>query len=218
MFTRPQIATVVAEFLGTATLVMVALVLSQTTAVSYFVGTSVAAALVVLYMIFGSVSGGHFNPAITFGMWTARQISTLRGVLYVGAQLLGGLAALELFQYFTNRSLQTKSLDFSTPMWLAEVVGTAILAMALVAAVRKGYDALQTAVVYGVAFFVGILIAATASAAYLNPAIALGERSWNAVYVLGPLVGGLIGVNLYIWLMTNESPIRISRRITRRRK
>ena len=202
MFTRPQIATVVAEFLGTAALVMVALILSQTTAVSYFIGTSVAAALAVLYMIFGSVSGGHFNPAITFGMWTARQISTLKAVKYVAVQLLGGLAALELFQYFTNRQLQAKNLEFSTPVWLAEVVGTAILAMALIAAIKKGFDTLQTAVVYGLSFFVGILIAATASAAYLNPAIALGERSWNAVYVLGPLVGGLIGVNLYTMLMS----------------
>ena len=201
MFTRPQIATVVAEFLGTAALVMVALILSQTTAVSYFIGTSLAAALAVIYMIFGSVSGAHVNPAITFGMWTARQISTLRAVLYVAAQLLGGLAALELYQYFTNRGLPAKNLEFSTPMWLAEVVGTAILAMALIAAIRKGLDTLQTAVAYGLAFFVGILIAATASAAYLNPAIALGERNWNAVYVLGPLVGGLIGVNLYTMLM-----------------
>lgn len=212
MFSRPQIATVVAEFLGTATLVMVALILSQTTAVSYFIGTSVAATLAVLYMIFGSTSGGYFNPAITFGMWTARQIGTLRAVLYAGAQLLGGLAALELFQYFTNRELQVKNLAFSTPVWLAEVVGTAILAMALIAAIRKGFDTLQTAVVYGLSFFVGILVAATASAAYLNPAIALGERSWNAIYVLGPLVGGLIGVNLYMMLFAEGKSKRLWRK------
>jgi aquaporin Z len=210
MFSRPQVASVVAEFLGTATLVMVALVLSQTTAVSYFIGTSLAATLIVLYMIFGSISGGFFNPAITFGMWTARMISTLRAVLYVAVQLLGGLAALELFQYFTGRGLQAKNVVFSTPVFLAEVVGTAILAMALVAALRKGFDILQSAVVYGVAYFVGILIAATASAAYLNPALALGERSWNAAYVLGPLVGGLIGVNLYLMML---APL-----ITRRKK
>lgn len=217
MFTRPQIATVVAEFIGAATLVMVALILSQTTAVSYFIGTSLAATLLVIYMIFGGISGGHFNPAITFGLWTARQISTLRGVLYIAAQLLGGLAALELFQYFTDRDLAAKNVAFSTPMWLAEVVGTAILAMALVAAMRKGFDMLQAAVTYGVAFFVGILIAATASAAYLNPAIALGERSWNAIYVLGPLVGGLIGVNLYMLLMAPPTGTRRTIRLRRRR-
>src|SRR5438132_1527117 len=137
MITRPQVATVVAEFMGTAILVMVALVLSQTTGVSYFIGTSVAAALAVIYMVFGSVSGAHVNPAITFGMWTARKIGTLRAVSYIAAQLLGGLAALELYQYFTNHNLPAKNLAFSTPMWLAEVVGTAVLAIGLTAAISK---------------------------------------------------------------------------------
>jgi aquaporin Z len=201
MFTRPQIATVVAEFLGTATLVMVALIMSQTTAVSYFIGTSLAVTLAVLVLFFGNISGAHFNPALTFGMWTARKIGTLRGVLYVGAQLLGGLAALELFQYLVGRDLPAKNLAFNTPMWLAEVVGTAILAVGLAAVVSKGMDAVSSAVTMGAAIFTGVIIAGTASAGYINPAIALGERSFNSVYVLGPLVGGLIGVNLYMMLM-----------------
>ena len=201
MFTRPQIATVVAEFLGTATLVMVALIMSQTTAVSYFIGTSLAVTLAVLVLFFGNISGAHFNPALTFGMWTARKIGTLRGILYVGAQLLGGLAALELFQYLVGRDLPAKNLAFNTPMWLAEVVGTAVLAVGLAAVVSKGLDAVSSAVTMGAAIFTGVIIAATASAGYINPAIALGERSFNAVYVLGPLVGGLIGVNLYMMLM-----------------
>src|ERR1041385_8806362 len=117
MFTRPQIATVVAEFLGTAILVMVALVVSQTTAVSYFIGTSVAATLAVIYILFSTISGAHVNPAITFGMWTARKIGTLRAISYIAAQLIGGLAALELYQYFVNHSLPAKNQASSTPMW-----------------------------------------------------------------------------------------------------
>jgi glycerol uptake facilitator-like aquaporin len=87
-------------------------------------------------------------------------------------------------------------------MWLAEVVGTAILAVGLAAVVSKGMDAVSSAVTMGAAIFTGVIIAGTASAGYINPAIALGERSFNSVYVLGPLVGGLIGVNLYMMLMT----------------
>jgi aquaporin Z len=208
MFTRPQIATVVAEFLGTATLVMVALIMSQTTAVSYFIGTSLAVTLAVLVLFFGNISGAHFNPALTFGMWTARKIGTLRGVLYVGAQLLGGLAALELFQYLVGRDLPAKNLAFNTPMWLAELVGTAVLAFGLAAVVAKGLDAVSSAVTMGAAIFTGVIIAGTASAGYINPAIALGERSFNSVYVLGPLVGGLIGVNLYMMLMTPRAARR----------
>ena len=198
-FNRAKTAPLLAEFLGTSVLVMVALVLSQTTGVPYFIATSVAVTLALVYVLFSSVSGGHFNPAITVGMWVARKMSTIRGISYVAAQLLGGVAAWQLFQYFTNQALPVKSSSWSTTAWLAEVVGTAILAMGLTAALTRRLDTLTTALTYGASFFAGILVAATASAAYLNPASALALRNFNAVYILGPLVGGIIGVSLYTW-------------------
>lgn len=201
MFNRLRVAPLAAEFLGTAILVLVALAMTQITTVSYFVATSVAATLLVIYLAFGIISGGHFNPAITFGMWTARRISTLRGISYIAAQLLGGLGAWQLYQYMTDRPLAAKSVTYNTHMWVAESIGTFILAVGLTAAITRGFDALQGAVVYGFSFFAGIMVAATASAAYLNPAVALGVRSWSSVYVLGPLVGALVGVNLYSWLV-----------------
>jgi aquaporin Z len=201
MVNRLNAASLAAEFLGTAVLVMVALVLTQTTAVSYFIATSLSVGLLVAYMIFGGISGGHFNPAITFGMWTARRIGTIRGISYIAVQLLAGLASWQLFQYMTERSLPAKTANFTTHIWLAELIGTFVLAMGLMAAISRGYDALQSAITYGAAYFVGIMIAATASAAYINPAVALGVRSWSTAYVLGPLVGGLLGVNVYNWVV-----------------
>jgi hypothetical protein len=59
---------------------------------------------------------------------------------------------------------------------------------------------LQAAVVYSAALFTGIIVASVSSAGLLNPALALGLRSWGTVYVLGPLVGALVGVNLYYLL------------------
>jgi len=198
-FNRAKTAPLLAEFLGTSVLVMVALVLSQTTGVPYFIATSVAVTLALVYVLFGSVSGGHFNPAITVGMWAARKMATIRGISYIAAQLLGGVAAWQLFQYFTNQALPVKSSSWSTTAWLAEVVGTAILAVGLTAALTRRLDTLTTALTYGASFFAGIMVAATASAAYLNPASALALRNFNAVYILGPLVGGIIGVGLYTW-------------------
>jgi len=197
---RNAIAPVVAEYLGTGILVMIALILGQTTAVSYFIATSLAVTAAVVYMLFNMVSGAHTNPAITFGMWTARKIGTLRGISYIAAQLLGGVTAWQLFQYLTNHTLTARSASFSTPVWLAEVVGTAILAMAFTAALGRRIEALYSGLMVGAAYFVGIVIAATASSGYINPAIALGSRAWSAAYVLGPLVGGLVGVNLYAYL------------------
>lgn len=197
-FNRAKLTPVLAEFLGTGLLVMVALVLSETTGVPYFIATSVALTLALVYVLFGSVSGAHVNPAITVGMWTARRVSTLRGVSYIVAQFLGATASWQLYQYLTHHTLAVKTTAWSTPMFVGELVGTAILAMGLSAALTKGLDTLTTALAYGAALFAGILVAATASAGYLNPASALALRNFNAVYIIGPLVGGIVGVNLYM--------------------
>lgn len=203
-----RLSLVVAEFLGAAIWTMVALVMSETTAVAYFIGTSVALALTVSYLMFNSISGAHFNPAITFGMWTARRVTTMRAVAYILAQLLGGLVSWQLYQYLTNHTLPAKHGSFSGTVLIAEIIGTAVLSLGFAAAVYKMFDALQAALAVGAALFTGILIASTASAAYLNPAVALGLHSFTAVYILGPLVGGLIGINLYNWLFMGAVPMR----------
>ena len=200
MFDKAKAAPVVAEFFGTGLLVSMVLVLSNTTAVSYFIATSAALTLAAITMMFASISGAHVNPAVTFGMWTARKLGTIRALSYVAAQLLGALASWQLYQYLTNRPLAAKHVTFDTRIWVAELVGAAILSFGVAAAIGKGLDALSSALAVGTAFFAAIVIASTASAGYINPAVALGLRSWSSVYVLGPLVGGLVGVNLYYML------------------
>jgi aquaporin Z len=194
-------AAVLAEFFGTGLLVMVALVLSETTGVPYFIATSVAVTLALAYVLFGGVSGGYFNPAITLAMWTARRVTTIRGISYIAAQFLGAAGSWQLYQYLTNHTLAVKTTAWSTPMFVGELVGTAILAMGLTAALMRRLDTLTTALAYGASFFAGILVAATASAGYLNPATALAIRNFNAIYILGPAVGAIVGVNLYMYLL-----------------
>ncbi len=198
--TRPNVASAAAEFLGTMVLVMVALVMINATGVSYFVGTSLAATLAIVVMLFGAISGAHVNPAITFGLWTARRISTLKGVAYIIAQFLGGLAAWRLYEYFTGHHVTTKVVAFSTPVFIAEAVGAFILAMAVAAALGRAYELLHSALTIGGAFFIGIVIAATASAGLLNPAVALGLKSYNIAYMLGPVVGAVLGANIFLML------------------
>lgn len=200
MLNRLRLATVGSEFLGTMALVLVALVLTQTTAVSYFIATSIAVAIAAIYLIFGGITGAHVNPAITFGMWTARRISTLRAVSYIVAQFAGAFCALEIYQYLINKDLPTKTATYNTRVWVAEAVGTLILALGISAAMTRAFDALASALAIGSAMFAGIMVAATASAGYLNPAIALGVKNFNSMYILGPLLGALVGVNLYTWV------------------
>src|SRR4051794_25999083 len=57
------------------------------------VGLAHGVVLAVLVSALGAVSGAHFNPAVTFGVWIAGQIPARRGLAYVIAQLIGALLA-----------------------------------------------------------------------------------------------------------------------------
>ena len=60
-----------------------------------FVGVSLAFGLTVLTMAYavGHISGGHYNPAVTIGLWSAGRCATSDGVLYIVAQVVGAIAA-----------------------------------------------------------------------------------------------------------------------------
>jgi len=75
--------------------------------VPYFIGTSVAAALALMY-VFSVSKRRPFNPAITIGIWTARKISTLWAFGYLIAQFLVVVASWQLYQYLTNHHLASK--------------------------------------------------------------------------------------------------------------
>jgi len=57
------------------------------------------------------------------------------------------------------------------------------------------------------------LIAATASAAYLNPALALAQKNFNTIYVLGPIVGAIVGVNVYMWVFGPTTTARAEAKV-----
>lgn len=205
MFGRQKLAMLLAEFFGTALLTTTVLVITHSTVLTFFVAASAAVAISLIVMFFGQVSGAHVNPAVTLGLWTARKIETTQAIAYIAAQLLGGLVSWRLFEYLTGSSLGAHNAKFDTTIWLAELIGAAILAMGFTAAIMRSFDTLQSALAIGSALFIGIMVAGVASAGYLNPAIALGARSWGSAYVFGPLVGGILGVNLYMLIFSPEA-------------
>src|SRR6266571_2075673 len=50
-------------------------------------------ALSIMISVFGATSGGHFNPAVTVGFLVTRRIAPLLALLYIVAQLVGGILA-----------------------------------------------------------------------------------------------------------------------------
>jgi aquaporin Z len=201
MFSRNKIGMLVAEFLGTGVLTAVVLAVGKSNiGIPYFISLAVGLALVMLITIFGSISGAHFNPAITLGLWSARRVKTVPAVLYILAQFLGAVAAYYLYTYFVNTHL-TNSGKFESRVLVAEALGTFVFAMGWAAVVYQKLQGGKAAFAMGSALTVGMMMASVGSASMLNPAIAWGAHVWVwGTYALGPVLGAVIGINLYALL------------------
>jgi glycerol uptake facilitator-like aquaporin len=202
MFGRRKVAAVVGEFLGTATLAFVVLNVSRSTiGIPYFV--AIAAGLAVALMGLSVATDVHLNPALTLGLWTARRVKTAQAVVYIAAQLLGGWAAYGLYKYFVHGTVQHVSSGFEGRILVAEAVGAFIFTMAASAVLYERIWGLRRALVVGAAFVLGMMVASASSNGFINPAVALGSNSWGwGTYVLGPVLGAIIGVNLYALLFS----------------
>lgn len=201
MFGRKKIAMLVAEFMGTFVLTSaVYAVLLQRLPV-LFVAMAAGTTLGLVVLTVGALSGAHINPAVTLGLWTLRKIESTRAIVYIAVQMLGAAAAWRLNEYLLQDSLQSLKVgDFDWHVLIAELVGTLVFTFGIAAAVYQGYKGLKLAITIGASLGLGVLIASIGSNAVLNPAVAMGIRSWGFAYIAGPLLGAIIGMNLYAQL------------------
>jgi aquaporin Z len=198
MFGRKKIAMIVAEFLGTALLTLVILSVSKSTiGIPYFVALAAGLTVAAVTLFMGSVSGAHLNPAITIGLWSARRIKTVPAVVYVAAQMLGGAGAYLLYTYFIGQHWKNTG-HFEAHTLVAETVGTFVFSLGWAAAIYQKFGETKAAAAVGAALTLGVIVASAAGGGFLNPAVAFGVRSWVlGTFVLGPILGSVIGFNLY---------------------
>jgi glycerol uptake facilitator-like aquaporin len=209
MFGKQKIATLVAEFLGTGVLTLLILSVQRSTiGVPFFVAMAAGLTFALMVFALGRVSGGYFNPAIAIAMWTARKLDTLSTVLFVAVQVLGAWGAYALYTYFTRNGLQPIGGKFDAHILAAESVGTFIFAFGVAAAYYQGLTRAVTAAYSGIALMLGGIAASSAALGLLNPAVAHGVRAWVwGTYVLGPVIGAVIGVNLYALLFADTAAV-----------
>lgn len=202
MFTRNKVAAYVGELLGTGALTLVFLsIYHSNLALQYFVALAVGLAVVGLSFVFGgtgTTTGAVLNPAVTLGLWTIRKIKSVDAIIYIALQLVGAYLAYLLYTYFAKQTFPAISTGFMGRVLVAEALGTFILAFGWTAAYYRGLRGLSQSAVAGLSYFGGIIAASAAAYGFLNPAVALGMRSFEwGTYVLGPVLGALIGTNLY---------------------
>lgn len=183
--------------------------------------------LVLFFLIqtMAVMSGAHFNPAVTVAMTVVRQIKAIDSAIYILMQLAGGtLGALavklmigqnDATEMYGAVAYNESRLDNTIEGMGLEALGTfflvwAIMGVAVNPSAIKDWSGL---VIGGTLGFV-VMIVAPLTGAAINPARALGPAivanefdelgRWLLLYVLSPLVGALIAVFLYSWLMVTE--------------
>jgi MIP family channel proteins len=203
-----------AEFIGTFTLVFIgagamALVVSGASP-GGLVGVALAhgLALVVIVYAWGAVSGGHVNPAVTFGLALTGRFPWVRAVRYWIAQLLGAVAASYLLLVLIGRQgdLGMTMPSASVSPWQAiviEAVLTFFLVTAVFASAVAGRNGNGAALAIGLVLTMDILMGGVLTGASMNPArsfgpaLVMGNLGDLYIYFIGPLLGGGVAALLY---------------------
>ncbi|XP_057954182.1 aquaporin TIP1-2-like [Malania oleifera] len=177
-----------------------------------------AFALFVAVSVGANISGGHVNPAVTFGAFVGGHITLLRSVLYWIAQCLGSVVACLLLKFSTG-GLETSGFALSAGVgaWNAvvlEIVMTFGLVYTVYAtAVDPKKGCIGTIAPIAIGFIVGanILAGGAFDGASMNPAVSFGPAvvSWSWanhwVYWVGPFVGAAIAAVVYELFFIGEA-------------
>jgi arsenate reductase len=174
-----------------------------------------AGALIGLILMFGAVSGAHFNPAVTLVDRLFGAISTRDAGLYVAAQTVGGCAGAVIANaMFALPAFETSTRVRSAgALWLSEVVATVGLLLVIHGCVRTGRAA---AVPYAVGVWIGGAYWFTSSTSFANPAVTVARMLSNSfagidpasapMFVLMQLLGALVAFALVRFLYPTVVP------------
>ena len=192
-------------------------------------GVSLAFGLTVLTGAYalGHISGGHFNPAVSFGLWAGGRFSAKDLAPYIVAQTLGAIAAgFLLFQIASGRpdfvidptaagAFTSNGYDALSPggysvaaAFLCEVVMTAFFLVIILGATHKNAPAGFAPIAIGLGLTLIHLISIPVTNTSVNPARSTGVALFAGsgaigqlwLFWLAPILGGLIGGFLYKWL------------------
>lgn len=195
MLKKGKVAALVAEFLGTAVLSLAVLSVVLRSSFPFFPAIAAGLAVGIMILVVGKASGGHFNPAVTLGLWSVRKVQTAQALVYVAAQLLGGLAAWKLTEYLIGQSTEhIADWGLNKGVLVAELVGTFIFGFGVAAAVSGVYEGTKLATVIGGSLALGIFAASLGSNGIVNPAVAVALNSMSWAYAVGPLLGVVLGM------------------------
>jgi len=199
-----------AEFLGTCTLVAVvvgsgtmATQMSADPGVQLLINTiSTVFALGILILVFGSISGAHFNPVVSLSESIQKRLSPTVLLGYLMAQCAGGISGAMLANLMFNNPayFPSNNVRSGSNLWLGEIVATAGLLFLIQVLRGQKKDSLAPVVI---ASWIGSAYFFTSSTSFANPAVTLARTFTDtfsgiamgsvAMFVAAQLLGAFLG-------------------------
>ena len=177
--------------------------------IAFAFGLGLALAITAL----GQVSGGHFNPAVSLGLAVARKFPAKEVVPYWIAQLVGGfVAVLAVAAVYSGRAVD--ALDTAPGVGISdggalvlELIATGLFVIVICTVAtddRAPWKGVMAPLLIGLFIFTAADAIGPASGGSFNPARSLVPAIYNGdfgdiwIYLVGPLVGGVIGGAIWI--------------------
>ncbi|KAM3368776.1 hypothetical protein ACQJBY_016978 [Aegilops geniculata] len=178
----------------------------------------------VLVYCTAGVSGGHINPAVTFGLFLARKVSLVRALLYIIAQCLGAICGVGLVKGFQSAfyvryggGANELSSGYSKGTGLAaEIIGTFVLVYTVFSATdpkrsaRDSHVPVLAPLPIGFAVFMVHLATIPITGTGINPARSFGaaviynnEKAWDDhwIFWVGPFIGAAIAAAYHQYVL-----------------
>ena len=179
-------------------------------------------ALVGLILMFGSISGAHFNPVVSLVDRLLGDLSTRDLLLYTVAQTIGGCIGTVI----ANVMFEIPAINLSTHarssphLWLSEIIATIGLLLVIHGCVRTGR---KNVVPFAVGLWIGGAYWFTSSTSFANPAVTVARMLSNSfagikpssapMFILMQIIGALMGYALirffYPLAATGDGGLRV---------
>jgi aquaporin Z len=201
-----------------------------------FTGVSLAFGLTVLTMAYavGPISGGHFNPAVSFGLWSSGRFSIKDLVPYIVSQCVGAIAAAgTLFYIWSGKSgnvidntkagaFASNGFDTFSPdgySMLSCFVAEFVLTLFFLLIILGATDKLSNGKFAGIAIGLGLtlihLVSIPITNTSVNPARSLSQAIFAGgtplsqvwLFWVAPIAGALVAGFIYKSLLQNNDPM-----------
>ncbi|KAK3193757.1 hypothetical protein Dsin_025067 [Dipteronia sinensis] len=167
----------------------------------------------ILVYCTAGISGGHINPAVTFGLFLARKVSLIRALAYMVVQCLGAICGVGFVKAFMKHDYNAQA---PAPALGAEIIGTFVLVYTVFSATdpkrsaRDSHVPVLAPLPIGFAVFMVHLATIPITGTGINPARSFGaavifnnQKSWDDhwIFWVGPMVGALAAAAYHQYIL-----------------